>query len=145
MKKIAFLCLIGLVGIQFSPTKRNQNKTISDADFAKTFEVPKNVLTILKTSCYDCHSNYTEYPWYNKIQPISWLLENHIKKGKSELNLSEFGAYSKRKRRSKLRAIINQIKDDEMPLTSYTLIHPNAKLSDKDKSTIINWIETNIN
>jgi len=89
--------------------------------------------------CYDCHSNNTVYPWYNKIQPISYLMENHIKEGKKELNFSNFGTYSKRKQKSKLKAIYNQIKDNEMPLWSYTLIHRNAKLFNKDKALIKKW------
>ncbi|NEW80269.1 MAG: heme-binding domain-containing protein, partial [Gelidibacter sp.] len=105
-----------------------------------TFEVPYNIQNILKKSCYDCHSNNTNYPWYHKIQPASWLLENHIKEGKKGLNFSEFGAYSKRRQKSKLKSIINQIKDDEMPLYSYTLIHSDAKLSEGNKKDLIDWL-----
>ena len=142
VKKIVFLVLVSLVGIQFFPTKRNQNTAILTADFTKTFDVPTNIQSILKTSCYDCHSNNTNYPWYSNIQPISWLMEHHIKKGKAELNFSEFGTYSKRRKKNKLKAIVNQIKDDEMPLTSYLIIHSNAKLTEKEKIVLINWINT---
>lgn len=141
-KKIVFLVLVSLVGIQFFPTKRNQNTAILTADFTKTFDIPKDIQSILKTSCYDCHSNNTNYPWYNKTQPISWFIEHHIEKGKDELNFSEFGMYSKRKQKNKLKAIVNQIKDGEMPLSSYTFIHSNAKLTKQQKKEIINWINT---
>ena len=90
---------------------------------------------------YDCHSNNTYYPWYNNIQPVSWIMESHIKKGKKELNFSEFGTYSKRRQKSKIKSIINQIKDDEMPLSSYTLLHRKSILSESDKLLIINWME----
>lgn len=142
VKKIVFLVLVSLVGIQFFPTKRNQNTAILTADFTKTFDVPTNIQSILKTSCYDCHSNNTNYPWYNKTQPISWFMEHHIEKGKDELNFSEFGMYSKRKQKNKLKAIVNQIKDGEMPLSSYTFIHSNAKLTEQQKKEIMNWINT---
>lgn len=141
-KKIVFLVLVSLVGIQFFPTKRNQNTAILTTDFTKTFDVPKDIQAILKTSCYDCHSNNTNYPWYNKTQPISWLMEHHIEKGKDELNFSEFGMYSKRKQKNKLKAIVNQLKDGEMPLSSYTFIHSNAKLTEHQKKEIMNWINT---
>lgn len=131
---------MAFVGIQWIPTTRNQSTIILKSDFSNTFEVPYNIQNILKNSCYDCHSNNTNYPWYDKIQPASWLLENHIKKGKKELNFSEFGTYSKRKQKSKLKAAINQIKDDEMPLYSYTLIHKDAKLSESDKEVITKWL-----
>jgi len=139
LKKIIFFLLIAFVGIQFIPTTRNQNTKILETDFTKTFEVPNNFQQILEKSCYDCHSNNTYYPWYNKIQPVSWMLQNHVNNGKKELNFSEFGAYSKRKQKSKLKSIISQIKDDEMPIFSYTLIHGDAKLSESDKELIITW------
>ncbi len=46
--------------------------------------VPKKNQNKLQVSCYDCHSNNTAYPWYNKIQPVAWFLEDHIKNGKAE-------------------------------------------------------------
>lgn len=139
-KKIALLLIIVLVGIQFIPTKHNYSNEILKSDFSNIFDTPSNIEHLLEKSCYDCHSNTTNYPWYNKIQPFGWLMENHIKKGKKELNFSEFGSYSKRKQKNKLKAINSQIKNDEMPLLSYTLLHRDAKLSKNDKEQIIIWI-----
>ncbi len=138
--KIVILVLImGLVVIQLFPASLNQNTSIPPTDFEKTVKVPNNIQSLLKTSCYDCHSNNTMYPWYSKIQPMAWLMEDHIKEGKEELNFSEFGAYSERKQKSKLKAIISQIKDNEMPLSSYTLMHSDAKLSEKNKQILQDW------
>jgi heme-binding protein len=105
-----------------------------------TFDVPKNIEIQLKISCYDCHSNNTHYPWYNKIQPVAWFMEGHIEEGKEDLNFNEFGSYSKRRQKSKLKSIISQIKDDEMPLNSYTLIHSDAKLSLSERNEIMEWM-----
>ena len=138
-KRLILIVVIVLIGIQFIPTKRNTSTVLLETDISKSLSVPVEVQNIFKRSCYDCHSNNTNYPWYNKIQPISFLLENHIKKGKKELNFSKFGTYSKRKQKSKLKAIYNQIKDNEMPLWSYTLIHRDAKLSEKDRDLIKQW------
>lgn len=141
IKKIMVVVLVALVGIQFFPAKRNQNTIELASDFTKIYDVPENIKSILEISCYDCHSNNTNYPWYNKIQPVAWLLENHIAEGKAELNFSEFGDYSKRRQKNKLKSIVSQINDSEMPLSSYTLIHGDAKLSEKDKKEFIAWIE----
>jgi len=132
--------LIAFVGIQFMPTIRNQNNEVLETDFTKTFTVPTNIQNLLKNSCYDCHSNNTNYPWYNKIQPVSWFLEHHIKEGKKELNFSEFGGYSERRQKSKIKSIISQVRDDEMPLWTYTLIHRDTKLSEDDKKLITNYL-----
>ncbi|PKP10327.1 MAG: hypothetical protein CVU08_13745 [Bacteroidetes bacterium HGW-Bacteroidetes-3] len=139
-KKVFLFLLIAFVGIQFMPTIRNQNNEVLETDFTKTFTVPTNIQNLLKNSCYDCHSNNTNYPWYNKIQPVSWFLEHHIKEGKKELNFSEFGGYSERRQKSKIKSIISQVRDDEMPLWTYTLIHRDTKLSEDDKKLITNYL-----
>jgi len=110
-------------------------------DFMKVYDVPTEVSVILKTSCYDCHSNNTEYPWYDKVQPVAWFLESHIEEGKSELNFSEWKNYSNRRKKSKLKSIGSQIRKDKMPLSSYTFIHGDAKLSESKKELIIKWID----
>ena len=102
-------------------------------------QVPAQVRQILKTSCYDCHSNNTVYPWYAAIQPVSLLLADHIKDGKAELNFSEFGTYSLRRQYRKLEEIGEQVKEGEMPLTSYSIIHTNAKLSLDQQLVLSNW------
>lgn len=140
--KIIVLSLLAVfVGIQFIPTARNQSDTFYATDFMAVYVVPKPIEIVFKTSCYDCHSNHTDYPWYHKVQPVGRMLERHITDGKKELNFSEFGLYSSRKQKSTLNAIANQIKDGEMPLWSYTLMHRNAKLSEKDKAILLLWLD----
>lgn len=144
LKKISAILLIVFVGIQFIPTTLNQSKDIPATDIVKSYVVPEKVVKIFKTSCYDCHSNNTNYPWYNKLQPVAWLLEGHIKDGKEELNFNEFDSYSIRRKKSKLKSIASQIEDEEMPLFSYTLIHQDAKLSENDKTEVLAWIDSMI-
>lgn len=139
-KKISVTLFLVFIGIQFIPKNYNQSNTVLAADFMTTFDVPENIEAQLRVSCYDCHSNNTFYPWYNKIQPVAWFMEGHIKEGKEELNFSEFGVYSKRRQKNKLKSIISQIKDDEMPLTSYKMLHSDAKLSEKDKEALEGWL-----
>ena len=129
------------MGIQFVPTDLNQSDTVPKTDFLLVNNTQENISAILQESCYDCHSNNTKYPWYNKVQPAAWFLENHIKDGKEELNFNEWDTYSNRRKNSKLKSIISQVKDDEMPLASYTLIHKDAKLSKSEKTLIIDYIK----
>jgi hypothetical protein len=103
-------------------------------------DVPDQIKNKLQVSCYDCHSNNTAYPWYNKVQPVAWFLESHVKEGKAELNFNEWDSLSNRRKASKLKSIISQIENDEMPLASYTIIHRNAVLSDSEKQDIINFL-----
>jgi len=113
---------------------------VPKTDFMVVNNVPTEVERIITTSCYDCHSNNTEYPWYNRVQPVAWFLEGHIKEGKEELNFNEWDTYSSRRKNSKLKSIISQIEDDEMPLSSYTIIHREAKLSKEEKKIVFEWV-----
>jgi len=141
IKKIGIALVVIFIGIQFIPKSYNESDEVFSADFMTIFDAPKNIEAQLTTSCYDCHSNNTWYPWYNKIQPIAWFLEDHINEAKEELNFNEFGDYSKRRQKSKLKSIISQIRDGEMPLSSYTIMHGDAKLSEEDKEILGVWIE----
>ncbi|WP_026450185.1 heme-binding domain-containing protein [Aequorivita capsosiphonis] len=140
LKIIALILLVSFVGIQFLPTERNQSDEVPKTDFILVNNTPKNISSLLQVSCYDCHSNNTEYSWYNKIHAAAWFLEDHIKEGKAELNFNAWDDFSDRRKNGKLKSITNQIKDDEMPLFSYTLIHREAFLSDSKKNMVIKYL-----
>ena len=130
-----------LIIIQFFQTEKNSNITASALanDISTIYPLPENVKSIVETSCYDCHSNNSNYPWYDNIQPVSWWLHNHIEEGKKEINFNEFASYRIRRQYKKLEEIIKQVKEDEMPLSSYTIIHTNAKLSPEKKLILSAW------
>ncbi|MEO6833087.1 MAG: heme-binding domain-containing protein [Chitinophagaceae bacterium] len=143
MKKIlkislSVLLLIFILIQFFRPTK-NVGEEIAANQMAAVQPVPENVGQILKVSCNDCHSNTTQYPWYNNIQPVAWILNHHIVEGKKELNFSEFASYPIYRRYKKFKEIQKQIKDDEMPLFSYTIPHRDAVLSAEQKTILIDW------
>lgn len=142
LKIIAWIALGALVVIQFFPTDKNESYTTPETDFVLVNKVPSEIENQLMQSCYDCHSNNTVYPWYSNIQPAAWFLEDHIKEGKAELNFNEWDNYSDRRKKSKLRSIIKQIENGEMPLDSYTLIHRDAIFSKEEKETVLNYMKT---
>ena len=141
LKIMLLVFILVFIIIQFSRPERNLNRQILPADFSKSFNPPANLQGILTNACYDCHSNNTRYPWYTNIQPMAWIMGSHIKNGKDKLNFSEFRNYSISRQISKLKGIANSIKDGIMPLTSYELMHKNARLTEADKSLVIDWIE----
>lgn len=106
------------------------------------YRLPPGVAGILQTSCYDCHSNHTRYPWYAELQPIGWLLSKHVKEGKRELNFSEFAAYSERRKISKLKSIAAQVRNGDMPLRSYKWLHAGGRLTGVEKQQITQWVDT---
>lgn len=138
--KITAICLLAaFIFIQFfrpdfTNPAVNQAETLEAAT-----QIPENVREILKRSCYDCHSNETIYPWYSKIQPSAWFLDDHIGAGRSELNFSVWNTYETRRKRRKLDEICEMAKDRSMPLPSYLWIHRDAQVSDEEINLLCQW------
>ncbi|MEI3802576.1 Haem-binding domain-containing protein [Chitinophaga ginsengisegetis] len=142
---ILFLLLIIIVAIQFFQPEKNENGGRKSPDeITGLYTIPANVQTILKQACYDCHSNNTRYPWYAGIQPVGWLMAAHIREGKKELNFDEYGAYSSKRQRNKMKRMKEQVTAGKMPLSSYTLIHADARLTTGQKELIANWIDSTL-
>lgn len=140
LKRTFQVLLLAFIVIQFFRPTKNKAEGIGNNDISKIYAVPGDVGSILKTSCYDCHSNNTVYPWYAEVQPVAWWLNNHITDGKKDLNFSEFKTYSIRRQYRKLEEINELVKENEMPLDSYLWIHKNAKLTDQQKLTLATWV-----
>jgi hypothetical protein len=132
--------IIVLIGIQFFPAQHDEPLAFTESDFIAYYQPSPEISKLLRVSCYDCHSNQTKYPWYSYVQPAGWILQEHVDEGKAELNFSNFGKLSSRMKRTKLKSMASQIENDEMPLTSYTLIHRDAVLSKKDKKTLTDYL-----
>ena len=142
LKNTLLVLLVLFVLIQFYPRAAENNNPDASLDIAQVHAVPANVQSVLKSACYDCHSNQTTYPWYANLQPVSYWLNDHIVEGKKELNFSEFASYRLSKQFRKLEEINGEVKEGKMPLQSYTLIHTDAKLSADDKLTLASWAES---
>lgn len=140
VKKILIgLLLILIIAQAFRPAKNISGDKMKD--ISVTYMVPEDVKTILAKACNDCHSNSTRYPWYSEVQPVAWWLNDHIIDGKRHLNFNEFDGYRIAKQYKKLEECIKEVKEGGMPLSSYTIIHKDAILSDTEKQTLFNWCE----
>ena len=134
MKKILIVLVVILIGIQFIPVERTNPPVSWDIN------PPANISEILRTSCYDCHSNETIWPWYSKIAPVSFLVAGDVNEGRKHLNFSEWDKYEADKREKILEEIVEEIEKEAMPLSSYTFTHPNAKLDDHRIKLIKEWV-----
>lgn len=141
-KRFFLFLLFAFVIIQFIRPAKNKAEGVGKNDISTIYPVPEDVQSILKTSCYDCHSNNTVYPWYAEVQPVAWWLNGHIKDGKKDLNFSEFAGYRIRRQYKKLEEINELVKKNEMPLDSYLWIHKNAKLNEQQKLTLASWVQS---
>jgi hypothetical protein len=136
-----FIILLLLIAVQFVGVEKNQAVADGENSLFTSGLMPEEVHNILKTSCYDCHSGYTTYPWYSRIQPVGFWLNNHITEGKHHLNFSQFNTYTLKRKLHKLDEVVETIEENEMPLKSYTWIHGDAKLSDAQKEILKTWVK----
>ncbi len=139
IKKMGIFLLILLIVIQFFTIDKTTKPTDVSKDIIALTSANPEITTILKTSCYDCHSNQPVYPWYTNIAPLSWWIKHHINEGSQHLNFSEWGTYSKKRKNHKLDECAEMLIENEMPLTSYTIIHKEAKLTFDQKNLLLNW------
>lgn len=133
--------ILAFIALQFVPNKMPKNAVAGKDDLITSGLPPSSISSILKTSCYDCHSNQTSFPWYSKVAPASWLLAKDIREGREDMNFSEWGSYSKRRQIRNLRKIKEEVTSGAMPLKNYLIIHRRAKLSPEQKTTLVNWTE----
>jgi hypothetical protein len=105
-------------------------------------QVDPRVLAILRRSCADCHSEATTYPWYSYVAPMSILIRSDVLRGREHLNLSRWASYPLVRKERSLSEIANQVKDRDMPLAQYTLIHRNARLSDDEVNAVFRWTQS---
>ena len=141
MKKKLFILLVILVLIQFvNPTKNNSNNNLKA--IATVVDMPTEVKEILKTSCYDCHSNNTHYPWYSNVAPVSWYLAYHVNDGKEHLNFSEWTNYNTNQKKHIIKDLKEVLKDREMPLKSYLIVHKEAVMKPAQFETLLAWVNT---
>lgn len=141
--KLILLVLIGaLVVIQFFRIDKTNPPVDRQKDYLSSMEVPLEIAQILKTSCYDCHSDEAIYPWYSNVAPVSWMLKHHINEGREHVNFSTWMDYSEKKKISIHEEITEVLEEGEMPMLSYTLIHSDAKLSESSKAALISWFKS---
>lgn len=114
---------------------------VRGATFLEAAEIDSASVSALRRACRNCHSNDTEWPWYSRVAPASWLLRRDVSEGRKFLNFSvwsEYGAAGQ----SQLSALAAQrIKDGTMPPARYLLLHPDAKLSGRERARLAARLE----
>ncbi|SFD26083.1 heme-binding domain-containing protein [Algibacter pectinivorans] len=138
-KKILILLLIVFVIAQFFGPEKNQGDLASMDAFMAETNPPEDVKIILKDACIDCHSNVTKYPWYNNITPVNYWLNHHVEDGKKHFNMSNWEGNSIKRKDHKFEELIEMVEEGEMPLNSYTWAHSEAKLSEAQIKSVIDW------
>ncbi len=104
--------------------------------------VPKDVMGILDRACMNCHSDQTKWPWYSAVAPGSWLVRRDVERARQSMNFSEWRNPTEpwpEMPVARLAAVCAAVQQDAMPPASYRALHPEARLSQADKSALCEW------
>jgi len=138
-KKIGYVLLAGIILfglIQLVP-------------FGKTYTNPPMVAEpnwdspatrqMAKEHCFQCHSNETEWPWYSKIAPASWLIAFDVTEGRDKFNFSDWNSNP-----GELDEMIEVINSGEMPPIQYWIFHPSSRLNDQQKQDFVQGLKATV-
>ena len=140
--KIIWSIIVAIVIIiQLIPSGKPDVIDVNKDDLLINNHMPDSVSHVLKSACYDCHSNETKYPWYAYVAPVSWLVGRDTRVGRENLNFSDWESLSKVDKAKLLDDITEEIEDGNMPMPIYVLMHPEAKLAMSDRDMIMNWAD----
>jgi uncharacterized membrane protein len=140
-KKILLLLLAVFIIMQFFRIDKTNPKVEKAKDFITLTTPPADIEKMIRTACYDCHSNETEYPWYTNVAPVSWIIGNHIEEGREYFNFSTWADYDEDKKNHLLHECEEEVEHKKMPLSSYTWTHGDANLSDEQREELAEWFE----
>jgi len=134
-----------LISIQFIGRPEKINKPITDQDIKVVLQINADMSAFLTSSCYDCHSDQPQYPWYFDYAPMRWTIAKHIKEGRNHLNFSEWGNYSAQKQAHKLEELLEEVASKHMPLAAYLTMHQEARMTDEKLERLRTWVQTELN
>jgi len=140
LKWAVIVLAVVFIGIQFVPVERTNPPVDPEMTFQAKVNVPPYIDNIVRTSCYDCHSNETTWPWYSYVAPVSWLVSKDVVEARAQLNFSEWD-YNMFRSVGRLDQMAEEVHQGNMPLPIYLTMHPGSKLTEADKDSLIDWIE----
>jgi mono/diheme cytochrome c family protein len=136
------ILLLALIAIQFVPVNRLNPPVVQEP----AWDSPQTQ-SLAERACFDCHSNETEWPWYSQIAPASWLVADHVQEGRAKLNFSEWGLAKNddeeehEEEGEEVEEIVEEVQEGEMPLPSYLLLHPEARLTEAEIEQLSRGLE----
>jgi hypothetical protein len=135
--KTAVLVAVGLlVAMQFFRPERSDPPSDPTVSFEAVAKPPQPIVSILTRACYDCHSNQTNWPWYSNVAPVSWLVASDVKEGREHLNFSEWTRPGREGELPSMGEVCESVRDGKMPLRSYFLLHPDARLTAQESAVL---------
>lgn len=122
----------------FGPTVAPKNS----GAILREAQIDPETLALVQRACRNCHSQQTEWPWYSRVAPVSWLLERDVQQARLQMDLSRWQEYSADDRVRLLSEIGAAVRNRQMPVQRYVLLHPEARLTETERKQIYEWTRT---
>lgn len=140
-RKVLMVVAAVLLLLQLVPVDRTVPEGTEGQDFLVAVAAPEAIANLVKDACYDCHSYETKYPWYARVAPLSFWVQGHINEGREHLNFSTWTAYPAKKAAHKLEECYEEVESRNMPMKSYTWMHPEGQLDDAQVGALAQWFQ----
>ncbi len=133
LKRGVIVAVVVFVAIQFVPYGwwHENPPVVQEAPWPSS-----GAADIARTSCYSCHSNETDWPAYSYVAPMSWLVRRDVEAGRDELNFSRWDEDD-----GEADDAAEAVADGSMPPDRYTLVHPDARLTEDEEQLLIAALE----
>jgi hypothetical protein len=141
VKGIGGACVLAVIALQFTTPSHQNPPIVPGHDLLAISPPPPSVTAALKNSCYDCHSSETRWPWYSYVAPFSWYLARDVNAARASLNFSDWPQDDSKRVRKRWRHIADDVENGEMPMPSYTRIHPQRRLSAQQREALVKWAQ----
>jgi cytochrome c len=99
----------------------------------------QHVRAVLERACQNCHSRQTKWPAYSYLPVVSWAVERDVAEARRHMDLSRWDRYSTEQKQDLLARIGTEVRNRQMPLRRYVLLHPEARLSESEIQAIYDW------
>ena len=133
--------LMAFIVMQFFPIDKTNLPVDISKDFLALTSPDQKIRSMIKASCYDCHSHEANYPWYSNISPVSHWVKGHINSGLEHMNFSLWADYSLVEKKELLEACTDMMDKRWMPLLPYKLAHSEARLSKEQYASLKDFFE----
>jgi hypothetical protein len=141
LKRIGGMVVLAVIALQFANPSHQNPPVLPGHDLLASNAPPPSVAALLRNSCYDCHSFETKWPWYSYVAPVSWYLARDVKAARSNLNFSDWPHDDAARAHKRWRHIAEAVENGEMPLPSFTWIHRQARLDERQRAELVKWAQ----
>jgi hypothetical protein len=145
LKWIGGIVGLAFIALQFANPSHQNPPVLPGHDLSASNAPPPSIAALLRNCCYDCHSFETKWPWESYVTPVSWLVARDVKAARSNLNFSDWPHDDAGRARKRWRHIAEEVENGEMPLPSYTRMHRQGRLDERQRAELVKWAEGQAN